>query len=157
MYKLALIIFSILLTGCISKYKSLPPNEGVALTIQNKGTAALTNILVDKNCTKHPNGAWLGSIGEMKISSMSEYQKTVYVAPGQNMTLYMEWWDMGPVSGHCVQRATFAPLKGVEYFAVYSWESIQCSLTVSQRLTGTDEFTPVALNDVEYDSKHCEH
>jgi hypothetical protein len=158
MNKLGLVaLFGLGLSGCAAKYQSLPPTEGVALTIKNEGAAAMTNIHTNESCAKLPNGDWLGSIGEMKISSMSEYQKTVYVAPNEEMTLDMEWYDLGVSSGDCVQTATFTPMKGYSYFAEYLWSSGSCKLLVAEKSSGDDEFNLLDSTKVKYGDKHCSH
>ncbi len=152
-------LMSFLIIGCASKYKSLSPELGVAVTLQNKGLAATTYLHSDQNCSPLKGGDWLGVIGEKKISYMSEYQKTVYVTPGQKVTLYMEWWDMGFVNGHCPRSATFTPTNGYEYIAEYSWpNSNECKLAISTRKVGSGaNFYPLSKKKVAYSNQHCSH
>ena len=156
MKKLILVfIFGIPLIGCVPKYQSLSPNNGVSLTIKNEGRAAMTNIYADARCTPLANGESLGSIGAMRVASMSDFQKTVYVTPNREITLYMEWY--GPISGECVQTATFIPQINTLYFAEYKWEQQNCKLEISSKKYDEPNFQPLTQSNVKYGNSHCAH
>jgi len=152
-----LLLIIILLAGCATKYQNLAPSDGVKLTVKNSRSAAAGNIYIDKHCTRLPSGDWLGVIGKAKVTPLSEYEKSFYIAPYKTMTISMEWYNTAHLN-YCVRRATFTPEKGLEYEAEYSREGRHCSLTISNRADRSDEdFVKLLGKYVEYDSVHCKH